>query len=623
MPSAQPTAPSEIYDVVIVGAGPTGAIIALQLARAGKRALILEAGRGTRDDEEGWRSVVDTYYNALAKVPNSPYPPTVQAPQPDVLQFNQIKPGVPDSAGYWVQHGPQPFSSDYTRAKGGTTLHWLGTALRMLPNDFKIRSQYGVGTDWPIGYEDLKKNYELAENEIGVAGDVTAQKLPGVDSQAFWGDYVFPMTRLPDSTVAKDLNARIRGVKVPVLGKSYQPYITPTPQGRNSMPNPDYVDPVTGERGFQPTGSPDNPLRGERCQGNSSCVAVCPVQAKYSALRTLRRAQSFSTLAGPRVQIRNQSVASRVVIDNANGRVQHIEYLAYETNGAPPIKKVAQGKTYVIAAHSVETAKLMLISGIGNQSDQLGRNLIDHPTMLTWGLTEKPVWPFRGPGSTNAIPTWRDGPFRSEMAAFVVPIDNWGWVWSGFAPGFPFAGLVGEGLFGKKLRQRVAHDFSRQITLQWEFEQLGQSYNRVTIDPQFLDPLGLPRPVIHCKIDDYLLKAFAAAKGISDQLFKQAKIKDFTQYSPSAPGYVEHEGKGYEYRGCGHVVGTHRMGASSNDSVTDSWMRCWEHPNLYLVGCGSMPTIGTSNPSLTMAALAFRAAESILSDLNREGPIQL
>ena len=65
------------------------------------------------------------------------------------------------------------------------------------------------------------------------------------------------------------------------------------------------------------------------------------------------------------------------------------------------------------------------------------------------------------------------------------------------------------------------------------------------------------------------------------------------------------------------------MGFSGGDSVTDKWMRCWDHENLYVVGCGSMPTFGTSNPTLTMSALAFRAAEGIIRDLNKEGPVNL
>lgn len=618
--SSQPAA-TEVFDAVIIGAGPVGAMISLQLARAGKSVLVLEAGRGIRDDEESWKSALNSFYTATAKVPNSPYPATTQAPQPDVLQFNQIKPGVPDSAGYWVQDGPQPFASDYSRSKGGT-MHWLGTLLRMLPNDFKMKSVYGQGHDWPIGYEDLKASYEQAENEMGVAGDAAAYVVPGVDQKKFWGDYVFPMQRLPDSVASKHLAKRMKGLEVSLLGKTYKPYITPTPQGRNSMPNPDYVNPQTGERGYDPVGTTGDPLRGGRCQGNSACVPICPVQAKWTALRTWHRAQSYTTPSGPRVQVRNQSVASRIVTDPTSGRVDHIEYIAYEVDGTSQTM-TAKGRTYIVAAHAIESAKLLLISGVANSSDQVGRNLMDHPTMLTWGLTEEPVWPFRGPGSTNAIPTFRDGPFRAELAACVVPIDNWGWVWSGFAPGVPFAQLVNSGLFGKALRQSIARDFTRQITLQWEFEQIGRPDNRVTIDPKFLDPLGLPRPVIHYKIDDYLLRSFQAAKKISDQVFAKAGIKDCTTYSSTAAGYVEYEGVGYEYKGCGHIVGTHRMGKSPLDSVTDSWMRSWDHQNLYVVGCGSMPTIGTSNPSLTMAALAYRAAESIIRDLNKETPVRL
>jgi choline dehydrogenase-like flavoprotein len=609
---------TEEYDAVIVGAGASGAIVALELARKGKRVLVLEAGRSTRDDEDGWRSVVDTFHGALAKVPNSPYPPTAMAPQPDVMQLAPIKKGVPNSLGYFVQKGPQNFGSDYTRSKGGTTMHWLACALRMLPNDFRMRSMYGVGVDWPIGYDDLRKDYERAEREIGVSGDVGEYWLPGVDPKTYWEGYTYPMKKMPDSYVAKRLAARIGDLKVDVGGKDYKIRVTPTPQGRNGMPNPDYVDPVSGKKGdYSPTGTQSDPLRGERCQGNSSCTPICPVQAKYSAHRTLNRAQALKKGPVSLVTIECQSVATFIQTSKDNGRVQYIEYMAYAQDGAPARKKRAKGRVYIIAAHAVETAKLMLLSDIGNHSDQLGRNLMDHPTMLTWGLMDEPVWPFRGPGQTNAIPTFRDGPFRSEMAAFVLPIDNWGWIWSAFAPDVPFAQLVGQGMFGSALRQKVAHDFSRQVTLQFEIEQVGEAYNRVTIDRNFLDPLGVPRPIIHYELSDYVRRTMEAGVRISERIFKKAGITNKTQYSVSDPCHAEYNGKVYSYKGCGHYVGTHRMGSNRNNSVTDSHLRCWDHKNLYLVGCGAMPTFGTSNPSLTMAALAFRASRAIIKDLDK------
>ncbi|MBK7384798.1 MAG: GMC family oxidoreductase [Flavobacteriales bacterium] len=631
--SKQQQTTDEEYDVVIVGAGMSGAIVALELAKAGKRVLILEAGRALSDDEEGWQSAVDYFYTQVAKVPNSPYPPTGSAPQPDVLQYQRIKDGIPNSSGYWVQRGPQSFGSDYTRTKGGTTLHWLACSLRMLPNDFKMNTNYGVAMDWPIEYEDLRPYYELAEYEIGVACDADAYWLPGVDPKTYWKGYQYPMKAIPSSYVAKRFAEKAKGLKVDVLGKDYTIRVTPTPQGRNGMPNPDYVPPAKIKKEleearkytpYKPQGAFNDPMRGERCQGNANCVPICPVQAKYSALRTLHRAERYHPSGGSRyVHIKTQSVATRIVRNADNSRIDHIEYLTYQRDLGPTVPGIAKGKVYVIAAHAVETAKLCLMSGVANSSDQMGRNLMDHPTMLTWGLMDEPIWPFRGPGQTNAIASFRDGPFRSDHSACVVPIDNWGWIWGTFAPGSTVGQMIGEGKIGRDLRQSLANNVSRQFTLQWELEQLPEARNRVTIDPNFLDALGLPRPVINYSISDYVRRGMETAFNVSKKIFKHVGVADQTFYNPANMGYLEYNGKPYEFKGCGHLVGTHRLGSNSENSVTNSWLRTWDHENLYLVGCGAMPTWGTSNPSLTMAALAYRAAESILRDLNKEKPLRL
>jgi choline dehydrogenase-like flavoprotein len=74
-------------------------------------------------------------------------------------------------------------------------------------------------------------------------------------------------------------------------------------------------------------------------------------------------------------------------------------------------------------------------------------------------------------------------------------------------------------------------------------------------------------------------------------------------------------GQGYVLTGAGHIAGTHRMGANRHDSVVNWRQQTWDHENLFLVGCGNMPTLATPNPTLTMAALAFWAADNILEDL--------
>ena len=596
------------YDVVIVGAGICGAILAKQLGEAGKRVLILEAGTAAALSAEGYRSYVQTFYEALIKVPNSPYPDNPNAPSQNVLNVNPIQHGKPDTSGYFVQMGPLPFLSDYVRTKGGTTLHWLGTCLRMLPSDFRLKTLYGQGVDWSLTYDELEPYYRSAEGEIGVSADVEDQTFLGIK---FAEGYVYPMRKIPQSYLDRKVAEGVKGLKVPLAGRQYEVRVVSTPQGRNSMPNPLY----NFGRGYTPVGfvvmdDAGDPHTGERCEGNSSCVPICPVQAKYNALKTLSKAPK------DRVHVITQAVASKIEIDPVSGRVTGIAYKKYDSPNSPTFTThIAEGTAYVIAAHAVETAKLLLASNAANSSGQVGRNLMDHPTLLTWALMPQPVGSFRGPGSTSNVPTFRDGEFRKKHSAFIVPLDNWGWGWATGAPGATMTDMVNQGYFGKTLRRRLFEQVSRQFTLQFEFEQLPEPTNRVTIDPQYKDPLGNYRPVIHYDISDYTRAAIAVAKGISDAIFQQLGAQDATRYDPTEPGYLTYKNSGYTLRGAGHLIGTHRMGSSKKTSVVDRNQRTWDHPNLYLVGCGNMPTIGTSNPTLTVAALAFMAADSILKDL--------
>ena len=313
----------------------------------------------------------------------------------------------------------------------------------MLPVDFEMHSAYGVGVDWPLGYDELSPWYDEAEREIGVAADVEDQQGIGL---RFTPGYVYPMFKVPPSYLDRWLGERLDGTPVAIGDGSYRTGVVPVPGGRNSTPNPAY----DGGRGYTPVGAVGRPETGLRCEGNASCIPACPAQAKYSALKTLAAAAT----AGARVI--HQTVANRVVI-GPNGDVAGIDYLAWTGNTFPQATSGTITATrYVLAAHSVENAKLLLMSGAANTSDQVGRNLMDHPFLLSWGLADEPLGTFRGPGSTSGIETLRDGPYRADHAAFRVDIDNWGFGILGAPVTDVTSAVFDDGLHGAALRQRLA-----------------------------------------------------------------------------------------------------------------------------------------------------------------------
>jgi len=154
------------FDVVVIGAGVAGAMVAYRLALSGANVLILEAG----SQNPSRAQMVGSYAIASIKSPHSPY----------VQSEADTKAPSPDSPNdYYDQvQAPQPqYKSTYERRTGGSTWHWLGHTPRMLRSDFRMRSRYGHGpafpagfVDWPISYDDLEPWYCEAEKEMGVAG---------------------------------------------------------------------------------------------------------------------------------------------------------------------------------------------------------------------------------------------------------------------------------------------------------------------------------------------------------------------------------------------------------------------------------------------------------------------
>ncbi|MFG2695349.1 GMC family oxidoreductase [Kitasatospora sp. NPDC048407] len=619
------------YDVVIVGGGWAGSLLAKDLGDRGWHVLVLEAGNGGTETWPGYLGSLSTFYSAVAKVPNSAYRRSTAAPFPDVLDLAPVtdpEPGEREytAGGYFVQNGRLPYGTDYLRELGGAAMHWLGAVPRMHPEDFATKERFGYGRDWPIDAADLQPWYARAELEIGVAGDAADQRELGVVTDP---DYVYPMHRIPPSYIDQYCTG-LDGTQIPdqVAHDTYPLKIHSLPQARNSTPNPDYKP-----EPYRPASAVGLPNYGERCVGNASCVPICPVQAKSHPLRQQARFPRTVTLV-------TRCVVTRVRLagPTMGGRVSGVEFRAY-TDPVSPVGRsyVVEANTVVLAAHAIENARLLLFSGLANGSDQVGRNLMDHPTILNWALADEkrgPVGPFRGPGHTSGWEVFRFGDGRRRRAPFRIEIGNWGWGWATGAPMSNVATALGiggdrngevrpDGVFGPELRRLLGSTIGRQLQLQVAVEQSANPANRVTVDRRYRDAMGNLRPVLTYDLDQHTRDGIYAARLVAGQIFQHLGATDYTDFAPRdgvpSLGHFTHTVDGTTmdlgYSGAGHGAGTHIMGSSPKDSVVDGFQRTWEHPNLYAVGCGSMPSVGTSNPTLTMLALALRSAEQIHTDL--------
>ncbi|AUG80660.1 Putative glucose-methanol-choline oxidoreductase [Kitasatospora sp. MMS16-BH015] len=587
----------QTYDVVVVGAGIAGSLLAGQLGARGWRVLVLEAGTGGGDPAREQAEALARYRGAPAKVPSAALAANPAVPSPDVPELTGLPDGGYRAEGYLRQQGPQPYASGYLRVNGGTGTAWTGLTPRMHPEDFRTGA-FGYGRDWPLDYLELEPWYRAAERELGVAADAAEQRaevgLPLPEG------YEFPLPAVAASHLDQLLAERLDGAAVqdPYLQHPTGLKVVGTPHARNTKATEQY---------------------GPACQGSASCIPVCPTQAKYTPART-----QAGWSAG--VRLRTRAVATRVLVD-ATGLAAGVSYRGYDEQGRPdPTERTARAGLVVLAAHAIENARLLLASPVADASGQLGRNLMDHPVLLTWGLMDRQVGPYRGPGSTSGFEGFRFGAGRAARAPFRIEIGNWGWGWAAGPPGLELDALLrtgdpafpdGRGLFGKALREAVGDRVGRQFALQFELEQEADPANRVTLDHRHPDAFGQPRPLIDYRLSEHVKRGIAAAKAVSDQLFTLLGAEDHSSYrpGPANPGWYEYQGRPYVYRGAGHAGGTHVMGRHPGDSVVDSFQRCWSHPNLYAVGCGSMPSLGTSNPTLTMAALALRTADRIHGEL--------
>ena len=258
----------------------------------------------------------------------------------------------------------------------------------------------------------------------------------------------------------------------------------------------------------------------------------------------------------------------------------------------------------VLAGGAVENARLLLLSasrefpnGLANRSGLVGKHFMSHPSIEIVGRTRDNVYPYRIGFSTAMSRRFAVERARGTRGAFLLEFLN-------SAGPTPERIALASGLWGDALRQRVRQEFGHWLGIRVYAEQLPDAVNAVSLNPRVTDYFGSAAPHLHYSVGAYERRSLDDARDVGTQMLK-------------ALGLTDIRASGLSF--AGHQMGTHRMGTDPRRSVVTPDLRAHDVPNLYLVGAGAFVTAGASPPTLTIAALAIRAAAHIARGLQPAG----
>jgi choline dehydrogenase-like flavoprotein len=433
---------------------------------------------------------------------------------------------------------------------GGGTLPWLGVMPRFQRADFRTRSTEGVGADWPITYDDLRPHYASVERDFGVAGEC--------------GPFAPEPYTLPMPPHRMNWHAQLLARGARALGA--HPFAPPV-----AINSTDY------------DGRP-------ACIYCGWCASGCPTGAKATALDTyVAKAEKLG------VRVVSEAFVHRINYDARQGRVTGVCYL-----DAAGREHELPARLVVLAAHAVETPRLLLLSanatfpdGLANSSGLVGKGFMSHPTWQVFGTFAEPVNAYKGMQMGHVMvqdylaPDARRGCARGFILVsyMMTPVT--------------YANLSGS-FFGAELKDFL---YAYAHTAAWwaHAEGLPSDDNAVSLDPAVKDARGLPVARVSYTWTDNDEALVAAARDKAVEMMHASGAKKVRV--------------GLRYGA--HAMGGCRMGDDPRTSVVNSFGQAHDVRNLFVCDTSVFVTSSGVNPTLTAMALASRSAEHIAAVAKR------
>ena len=556
------------YDAVIVGSGAGGGMAAWVLASKGLRVLMLEAGR----DYDPYTET--SMFGALRDAP---------------LRGT----GTPDKAfgyydatvdGGWQVPG-EPYSSapgsDFmwwrSRMLGGRTNHWARNSFRMGPYDFKPHTRDGLGVDWPIEYADLAAYYDKTEAVVGVYGrndglENHPDSAPGV------------LHRPPAPRVGELLiQAGCHDLDIPCV-----------PARRAVLTRP------IGNRAA--------------CFYATSCGRGCSIGAAFQTTTSLLP----MALATGNLTIVTDAMVYEIRLAG-NGKAEGVNYIDKHTGR----HEAAFGRTVVLAASAGETARIMLNSkstsfpdGAGNSSGQVGQNLMDTVGAAMGAqfplLENRPSYNEDGAmGLHMYIPFWL---YREQARGELDFARGYHYELGATGRAQPSLGLGGvaafAGGYGHKLKEDMRRYYGSFLSFTCRGEMIPNANSYCEIDPEVQDIWGIPTLRFHYQWSDNELRMVRHFQNTTRQIIERLGGK--IQWGDVAP--AEAISKGGQII---HEVGTARMGAAADSSVTNQYGQSWDIGNLFVTDGSVFASKAHKNPTITIMALAWRSCDYLAEQLGK------
>ena len=557
---------NEMSDAIVVGTGISGGWAAKELCENGIKTLVLERGRMVTHIQDYPTANLDPW-----DMPNN----GDLTPEQKSRQEKQARTGYTvraESSQWFVDDVTHPYNEtkrfDWMRGYhvGGRSIMWGRHSYRWSDLDFEANAKDGVAVDWPVRYKDIAPWYDRVEEYIGVSGENLG------------------LSQLPDGKFEPMMQLNC-------VEQHFREQVAEQFEGR--VVTAGRVAHITSDKKYDGR---------SKCQFRNRCIRGCPFGGYFSSVSsTLPAAERTGNMT-----LRANSIVHEVIYDAATGKASGVKVIDRETKES----MVFNAKIVFLCASSMASSAILMQSkserfpnGLGNDSDQLGRNIMDHQLGVgangTFDGFEDKYYKGRKPNGVY-IPRFRnlDTDTKKDYLR--------GFGYQGGASRGNWEEAIAEHAFGKDLKEAVLKPGGWSMGIMGFGEVLPYEENRFTLDYDNLDEWGLPTLTFDAEFKDNEWKMRDDMKAQAVAMLEQAGFKNVNAYdNPGALGLGIHE------------MGTARMGRDPKTSVLNGYNQVHTCPNVFVTDGSFMTSASCVNPSLTYMAFTARAANYAAEQLKK------